>query len=63
LPLSLVDYFEPSSVTLICCTDPAISRHRSASCVVIYGYIDSAKSLLLRSPPSHSNYTNLSAFM
>ncbi len=33
LPLSFVDYFEPSSVTLIGCTDPAISRHRSASCV------------------------------
>ncbi len=33
LPLSRVDYFEPSSVTPIGCTDPAISRHRSASCV------------------------------
>ncbi len=33
LPLSLVDYFEPSSVTLIGSTDRAISRHRSASCV------------------------------
>ncbi len=33
LPLSLVDYFEPSPVTLIGCIDPAISRHRSASCV------------------------------
>jgi len=33
LPLSLVDYFERSSVTLIGSTDRAISRHRSASCV------------------------------
>jgi hypothetical protein len=33
LPLSLVDYFEPSSVSPIGSTDRAISRHRSASCV------------------------------